>query len=155
MSSREPDQPGEPGDSRDRVSEDEAWASIVANYGEHPEFEPAPEPVVAHVFDDDVDDGPAWSDAADEDDDVFLPGAFVTPEPEPIGWHGWRSVAWIGVLGSPAVALLWTFLVQVTSWQAPTWLVYLLGAGFLGGFAYLVATMPKERDDPWDDGARL
>ncbi|UDY22516.1 hypothetical protein [Nocardioides sp. Kera G14] len=149
MSTREPE---EPGDSGDRVSEDAAWAEIVAHYGDHPEFtEPTPEPVVAHVFDDDVDEEPVWQ----EDNDPFLPGGFVAPDPGPLGWHGWRSVAWIGVLGSPALALIWTLVVQLTGWHAPTLLGYLLGAAFLGGFGYLVATMPKERDDPWDDGARL
>lgn len=155
MSSREPE---EPGDAGDRVSEDAAWADIVAHYGERPELEvelpsviaEVETPVVAPTFGDDIDEEP-W----DDDDDLLLPGSFFAPEPEPLGWHGARSVAWIAVLGSPALALLWTILVQATSWSAPTWLGYLLVAAFLGGFGYLVATMPRERDDPWDDGARL
>ena len=36
------------------------------------------------------------------------------------------------------------------------WMAYLLVASFIGGFAYLVAKMPRNTDiDPWDDGARL
>ncbi len=124
MSSREPE---DPGDAGDRVSEDEAWAEIVANYGDRPEVEAdlvtEAEAILTPVFDDDIDDeiddGTTW-----EDDDLLLPGSFVAPEPEPLGWHGARSVAWIAVLGAPALALLWTILVQATSWSAPTWLGY-------------------------------
>ncbi|WP_300676388.1 hypothetical protein [Nocardioides sp.] len=148
MPSPDPDQP----DDR-HADDDAAWAEIVANYGPQPVLaeEIAPEVEVAHVFDDDVDEEPDWGD----DDDLVLPGDFVPPEPEALGWHGWRSVAWIGVLGSPALALIWTFLSQWRGWSAPTFLAYLLIGAFLGGFAYLVLTMPKDRDDPWDDGARV
>jgi len=38
----------------------------------------------------------------------------------------------------------------------PERMAYLLVATFIGGFAYLVAKMPRNTDiDPWDDGARL
>jgi hypothetical protein len=163
-----PDEPGDLGDqperadgdvsadgpAEERLTEEAAFAEIVAHYGEQPVVSdaPAPESALAHVFSDDVEDDPAWDDL---DDDILLPGDFVPPEPEPLVWNGWRSVAWIGVLGSPALAVLWTVLAQWAGWHAPSWLAYLLIGGFLGGFAYLVLTMPKGRDDPWDDGARV
>ena len=37
----------------------------------------------------------------------------------------------------------------------PSWLAYLLVAGFVGGFVYLVIQMPRGPRDPFDDGARL
>jgi hypothetical protein len=37
----------------------------------------------------------------------------------------------------------------------PAWLGYLLVAGFVGGFGYLVTRMPRGPRDPMDDGARL
>jgi hypothetical protein len=154
--------PSRPGDG---ASPEDAWADIVANYGERAVLEPeavvapeppapappVPEPMVSHVFGDDVDEEPAWED----DDDILLPGSFVAPDPGPVGWSGWRSMAWVGVLGSPALALVWTLIVQITDWVLPELLAYALVGTFLGSFGYLVATMPKDKDDPWDDGARV
>jgi hypothetical protein len=54
------------------------------------------------------------------------------------------------VLG-PFVLLLMTLL-RV---HPPTILAWLLVGGFLGGFGYLVAQMPRGPRDPFDDGARL
>lgn len=155
---------------------EQAWAEIVANYGEWPEAPAADtdtphgtdsdgtDPVgvgagaaltpttagAAAQFDDDVDEEPVW-----EDDDIFLPGEFVEPEPAPVGWHGARSLAWVGVLGSTVMALLLTVISQLTNWRAPSIVTYTLVMAFLGGFGYLVATMRKEPNDPWDDGARV
>ena len=53
------------------------------------------------------------------------------------------------------VALLATIVVTSTDMPVPNWFGWLLVASFLGGFGYLVVTMPRDRDDPWDDGARL
>jgi hypothetical protein len=38
-------------------------------------------------------------------------------------------------------------------WAMPDWLAMLLVAGFVGGFVFLVATMPRDRRDDGDDGA--
>jgi hypothetical protein len=43
----------------------------------------------------------------------------------------------------------------VLGWTFPSWVSALLVSGFVGGFVYLVATMPRGRDRGWpgDDGA--
>jgi hypothetical protein len=38
-------------------------------------------------------------------------------------------------------------------WQFPMWLTIGLVAAFIGGFVFLVATMPRDRGDGWGDGA--
>lgn len=60
-------------------------------------------------------------------------------------------VAWAGVLGSPLVLLC----ALVFGFSLPAWLGYLLVAGFVGGFLYLVVKMPREPREPWDDGAQV
>ena len=143
-----------------------AWREIVANYGDRAELPPddtaAPEPTVVEPgtsyplrfgeFDDDVDEPfePA-EDATDEGTD----DGFVPSEPEPLHLGPARTAAWAGVLGAPVVALVATVVVTATSVSVAPWFGWLLVAAFLGGFGYLVVTMPKDRDDPWDDGARL
>jgi hypothetical protein len=62
-----------------------------------------------------------------------------------------RLVAWIGIFGSPAV-LLASLILQIS---LPPIIGYLLIVGFVGGFVYLVAKMPREPRDPWDDGAQI
>jgi len=137
-----------------------AWREIVDNYGDRAELppdaaavEPATEsgpayPIRFGEFGDDVDE--AFEAPSDPVDDGFVP-----PEPEPIHLGAARTVAWSGVLGAPVLALLATVLVTATKLAVPHWFGWLLVAAFLGGFGYLVFTMPKDRDDPWDDGARL
>ena len=73
-----------------------------------------------------------------------------TPPPLPRSTPA-RTIAWIGVLGSPAVVLV-LLLVQVS---VPTVIGWLIIAAFIGGFGYLVATMDREPRDPWDDGSRV
>jgi hypothetical protein len=151
VSGREPERP-----------EDAAWQEIVDNFGDRAELGadetvPAEQPEaeqpltsrLAHLFGDDVDEpfGPA--------DDAPEFGAFVPPEPEPLTLTPIRTAAWAGVLGAPVLALLWVIVSRSTSWGSPSWVALLLAGAFLAGFGYLVATMPKERDDPYDDGARL
>ena len=41
----------------------------------------------------------------------------------------------------------------VLGWVLPDWVSMLLVASFVGGFVFLVATMPRERRDDGDDGA--
>jgi len=59
-------------------------------------------------------------------------------------------MAWSGLVAGPVVLLI----VVVAGWVPPPWLTTLFVLGFLAGFGYLVATMPRDRDD-WsgDDGA--
>ena len=65
-----------------------------------------------------------------------------------------RALAWIGLFGVPAVALL----TVVASISVPSYLGLLMFCWFVAGFGYLVLTMNDRRgdhDDGWDDGAVL
>jgi len=79
-------------------------------------------------------------------------GHYVPPPPPPLPVvEPPRRLAWAGLLGTPAVALLLVVL-QVA---IPGWFAFFLVAAFVGGFGYLVATMPARPPDDWsgDDGA--
>jgi hypothetical protein len=75
---------------------------------------------------------------------------FVPPEPPPIprGTPA-RRIAWAGLFGSPLLMVL----AVVFGWAFPTWLSMLLVAAFVGGFVFLIATMPRDGGDGWGDGA--
>jgi hypothetical protein len=140
--------------------EDAAWRSIVEHYGDRAEVEDEPPaaapdsadsaPRAPAVLDRSYLDAqqaraeaepPAWSDE----------GHFVPPEPPPVprGTPA-RRLAWLGLFGAPLAMLA----AVIFGWVFPSWLVLLLVVGFIGGFVFLVATMPRDRDD-WsgDDGA--
>ena len=123
-------------------AQDQAWRSIVDNYGdraelEEPEPEPAPEPLL-----------PEQPPAAYEEDDE----GFVPPEPPPLPRLTPPLMAgWAGVLGAP-VLLVVCLLAGIS---LPSWFSLLLVAAFVGGFVFLVATMPREPREPWDDGSRI
>ncbi len=125
-------------------SEDDAWRSIVENYGDRADLDPEeiPEPAPGTV--------PGRDDA--EDEPAFEEERYVPPPPPPLP-HVTpdRLAAWTGVFGAPTVLLL-ALLVGV---HLPAWLGYLLVASFVGGFVYLVVQMPRGPRDPGDDGARL
>jgi hypothetical protein len=160
-----------------RLDEDAAWAAIVANYGERPEVaggtpvvEPGPavvgpvetgEPVEADPFDrsyldaqlarqsrdtPELDSGPN-TEASWDDEGHFVP---PTPPPLPV-LDPRRKAAWVALFGSPALMLLGVVL----GWTYPGWISFLLVTAFVGGFGYLVATMPRGNDRGWpgDDGA--
>jgi hypothetical protein len=93
-----------------------------------------------------------------EPDEVYDPdpwedeGRFVPPPAPPVPLaEPPRLLAWIGLFGSPTLLLV----ALVIGWQLPGWLSTLLIGSFIGGFAYLVATMNREPRDPGDNGARL
>jgi len=134
--------------------EDAVWRSIIENYGERP------------TLDDDEPAAPAEAPSRDVFDRSFLDaqaaaepqpqpwtdeGHFVPPEPPPLPrTTPIRRLAWFGLFGAPALMLL----AVVFGWAYPSWLALLLVVGFVGGFVYLVATMPRNRGDwPGDDGA--
>ncbi|MCW2766913.1 MAG: hypothetical protein JWO11_2872 [Nocardioides sp.] len=131
-------------------NEDEAWRSIVENYGDRADLDP---------------DGPGREPAPPPDDDLddFRPDTvpapaswqeerFVPPTPPPLPRVPRdRLVAWAGVFGSPTV-LLFCLVLGI---HLPTVLGYALIAAFVGGFIYLVVQMPRGPRDPFDDGARL
>jgi hypothetical protein len=157
-----------------RDGDEDAWRAIVENYGERVElddeapaewpsepggpgatqsnsgglqrlFRPLPEPQPEGQGD---VDGDPDGDLDDDELDRFVP---PTPPPLP-RLPPDRLLAWAGLFGSPSLLLV--FLVFDVG--LPSWLGYLLVASFVGGFGYLVATMPRGSDiDPWDDGARL
>jgi hypothetical protein len=170
-----------PGDrARRDLDEDAAWREIVANYGEEPSLRPGPgeatpddassaesapsavepgppavEPVETSprrdVFDRsylDSQDPQELNTRASWDDE----GHFVPPPPPPLPQVSpRRKAAWAGLFGGPALMLV----MIVFGWDFPTWVMGLLVTWFVGGFLYLVATMPRSRGDGWsgDDGA--
>lgn len=135
------------------------WREIVENYGDRPVIEPAPEPAdESHVeprepsaglgpSDDVFDYDDARFEYEEPDEDRFIP---PVPAPMPRARPD-RLAAWLGVLGSPAVVLV----LLLSGLSVDPVIGWLLVAAFVGGFGYLVATMPREPRDPWDDGAKL
>jgi hypothetical protein len=77
---------------------------------------------------------------------------FVPPEPPPIprGTPA-RRLAWGGLLVPPVVLVVAVLL----HWTMSMWLSFALVAAFVGGFLFLVATMPRDRGEGWNDGAVL
>ena len=158
------------GDPR-KLDEDAAWREIVAHYGDVPSVDPSalfdppaqPEPGPSDTHDDPPAEAPAapprrpvlepgWNDPLTTRATWQDEGHFVPPEPPPLPpLEPRRRLAWFGLLGAPVVMLLFAFF----QYRPPGWLVFLLVAGFVGGFGYLVATMPSSRpgDGSGDDGA--
>jgi hypothetical protein len=152
------------GGSADQPFDEEAaWRSIVEHYGDRAEIdddvtdqvsgqvtEEPPTSTTPSLFDRSYLDAQqsraeaepqAWSDE----------GHYVPPEPPPVprGTPA-RRLAWLGLFGAPLAMLA----AVVFGWVFPAWLVLMLVVAFVGGFIFLVATMPRDRDD-WsgDDGA--
>lgn len=128
-------------------NDDAAWHEIVANYGDRPVVDPeavaAPDPQPA----DQSDGHPELAAEA-----TWLEERFVPPPPPPLPRLPFdRLLAWSGVFVSPLILLVATIF-QV---HLPTIVAWMLIGGFLGGFGYLVAQMPRGPRDPFDDGARL
>jgi hypothetical protein len=148
-----------------RDSDEDAWRSIVENYGERVELndDPPSDPVV------DPDEKQGYDaagsaglqrlfrplpepqrDAEELEDEL---DEFVPPPPPPLPkLSPDRLLAWVGLFGSPTILLI----CLIFNFRLAPWLGYLLVASFIGGFGYLVVKMPRSEDiDPWDDGARL
>lgn len=151
------------------VDEDAAWRLIVENYGERPQLDdtsvdpdptgPAPAAVQgAGDSGSSVEDphpGPTDQprhqppdqphDRRNTDDEHFVP-----PEPPPVprGTPA-RRLAWAGLFAFPLLMIL----AVVFRWSFPAWLSMLLIGAFVGGFVFLVATMPRDTGDGWGDGA--
>ncbi len=158
----DPEPPADPG-AEDAYDEDAIWRSIIENYGERPEMgAPPPDPgdgappvEPSPVVEPEPARSPfdrSYLDALETEATWEDEGHFVPPEPPPLPkLEPRRKLAWAGLFGAPLLLLL----AVVFGWVYPTWLVFLLVAGFVGGFVYLVATMPRSRHDDWggDDGA--
>lgn len=120
--------------------DDAAWRQIVENYGERPEV---PDPVA-----------PAPEAPLTEPPEVFhlemYDERFVPPPlPPPPVVTPERRVAWVGLVASPLLLIVLTFI----DYSFPAVLTGGLVVAFLASFGYLVATM--EPHDPDDDGARV
>ncbi|MGA8254966.1 MAG: hypothetical protein WB767_00170 [Nocardioides sp.] len=130
---------------------DDVWRAIVDNYGDRPDLaadnlpaEPEAAPSAPAAAPSSWDDG--YPDA-DWSSDRFVP-----PPPPPIpATTSDRLAAWAGVFGSPAILIVCLIL----GIDLPQFVAYLLVAGFIGGFIYLVVTMSREPREPGDDGARI
>jgi hypothetical protein len=174
-----PVEPGPPfGPSFD---EDAAWRLIVENYGEpvlgstaldDPAPGPTAEPPVraADPSPRPVEDPAPPAPRAEEHDPFdqsYLDAGraegerlarrrtddhehFVPPEPPPVPRATpARRLAWFGLFAPPVLMILAVIL----HLSFPSWLAMLLVAGFVGGFVFLVLTMPRDGDDGRGDGA--
>jgi len=122
------------------MSDDDAWSSIVENFGER-----------ARLSDDElvvpVPPTPA-EPAADVDGEHYIP-----PEAPRVGLaDGPRGPAWLGLIGAPTLFVI----TLLTGLSIPEWLALFAVVAFVFSLGYLVATMHRaEDDDPSDDGARV
>lgn len=147
-------------------NDDEAWRAIVDNYGDRPDLEDPPEAAAdapTASSDPTPEDlpgrgygGPDELDRPDQDEAPFHAeweeDRFVPPPPPPIPQTTTdRKAAWFGIFGSPAILLV----SLVLGIRLPELISYLLVAGFIGGFVYLVLKMNPEPRDPDDNGAVL
>ncbi len=164
------------------LDEDAAWRAIVDNYGERAVLEPptreAPRPTPGQS-----DRGPDLpldavrpverpmeppvaparragdvpGDVPTGVDDVARTSSpdhehFVPPDPPPIPRPTpARRLAWSGLFVPPILMLL----AVVFTWTFPMWVSLALVASFVGGFVFLVVTMPNGEGDGFDDGAVL
>lgn len=151
----------------DPRDEDELWKEIVDNYGDAPSVEEheASSSSTSDPTDDPVDkpdDRPTGESVTEyaipspEPDPLQAiwadEGRFVPPTPPPVPMpEPSRLLAWIGLFGAPLLTLV--ALVTGRPFHG-IWSV-LLALSFVGGFIYLVNTMPGGPRDPGDDGARL
>ncbi len=151
--------------------EDEAWRAIVENYGERATLD---ERADSAPSEDDTDTepedpggpllpGPGLGPSAEDEPAAARPSApydepidhedegFIPPDPPVDLPPPPRLLAWLGLFGSPALVLLFV----LAGATVPQWLGMALLAAFIGGFGYLLWTMPHEPRNPWDDGSRL
>ena len=138
-----------------RETDDDAWRSIVENYGDRIELDDDPPLDVLH---EDLDREDLHFEVPEvrhdrrhtdrpSDDDRYVP-----PPPPPLPSVARdRLLAWFGLFGAPTILLV-TLVLGISM---PPFIGYLLVAAFIGGFGYLVVKMPRGPADPWDDGARL
>ena len=129
-----------------RQDEDDAWRSIVENYGERAELDHSPPDPGPEAADHDLDERDDPSEPEPDVDRFVPPPPPPLPHPTPI-----RLAAWIGVFGAPAVLLV----AMVLALPLPGWVGKGLIGYFVVGFLYLVLHMERGPRDPWDDGARV
>jgi hypothetical protein len=146
----DPEGPAGPGAGSSEITDDPDpdAATEAADRSDRPE---RPERPSGNVFDRSYLDSmhrraaPELNTEASWDDE----GHFVPPPPPPLPvLDPRRKAAWIGLFGGPALLLV----AVVLGWALPQWLVGGLVLGFVGGFVYLVATMPRSGGDGWSGG---
>jgi hypothetical protein len=138
---------------RDPSDFDAAFQAIVENYGDRPRLsepvEPAPEaprpPVDPALFDTSHLGIEEPEPTPERPEEHFVPPA---PPPVPRATPA-RRLAWLGLFVPPALMLA----AVVFGWTYADWASMLLVASFVGGFVFLVATMPRDRGEDGDDGA--
>jgi hypothetical protein len=162
------------GDDRDY---DALSRSIVESYGERPVLDPVesgeeelpggrsgrlPGPALfdtSHLEPEPPPVEPSWhrrdpspdgDPGSDRERDRAREEHFVPPEPPPVprGTPA-RRMAWLGLFLAPLVMLT----AVAFGWVLADWVSMLLVAAFVGGFVFLVATMPRGPRDDGDDGA--
>ncbi|MDQ1103226.1 hypothetical protein QE364_001755 [Nocardioides zeae] len=141
-----------------RGADDEAWRAIVENYGDRAELDDTW----------DTADAAGPPESPESPEDAGTPGGdepdaarsrrpepeerYVPPPPPPLPRPAPpRLAAWTGVLGMPVLVLV-LIVLQIA---VPPWATTGMVLWFLSGFAYLVASMPAQRPDDGDDGARV
>ncbi len=85
-------------------------------------------------------------DVLPDDADTFVPPDVPLPR-----MRMSQVIAWIAALGAPVVFVV----AALTGLRLGGLLSAVVALCFIGGFAWLVTTMPKEPPGPWDDGARV
>lgn len=151
-----------------RGADDEAWRAIVENYGDRAELDdtwdvsdPPEDTGTTGTDDERASDSAAGlrdlDPLAEGPDEPRSPRPepeerYVPPPPPPLPRPAPpRLAAWAGVLGMPVLVLV-LIVLQVA---VPPWATTGMVLWFLSGFAYLVASMPAQRPDDGDDGARV
>ena len=146
------------------LDEEAAWRLIVENYGERPEMgEPTPQapppaepddrrdpPVIDRSYLESVEAERAEAARAAHRETDDEAEHFVPPEPPPVPRATpARRIAWAGLFLPPLLMLL----AVAFGWEFASWFSMMLVASFVGGFVFLIATMPRDGGDGWDDGA--
>lgn len=131
-----------------KLDEDAAWRAIIENYGERASVDdaaqPDPPPESPTLREERLRGlfRPSWNDPLQTEATYEEEGHFVPPTPPPPPRpEPRRRAAWAGLFGAPFVMLV----AVVLGWGLPSWITAGLAACFVGGFVYLVATMPDRR----------
>ena len=157
-----PDDPieGGPFEGGKQFDEDAAWASILEHYGERAQLNETEAPTDEAEEETEAEEKPyrpavlepRWREQHNTEATWDDEGHFVPPNPPPLPpLEPRRKAAWIGLFGGPLMLLI----AVVFGFEYPGWLGFLFVASFIGGFGYLVATMPRTRyeDGSGDNGA--
>jgi hypothetical protein len=143
----------------DREAVDRAFADLVAGYhltAEPPDPQPrqisepeVPTPEPARSW---ADDHPLFHyDMPIPEPEPEPEERFVAPPPPPLPHPAWpTALAWGGLGYAALVVLAASFGLPL-----PTWAGWIALAGFVGGFAILVARLPRHRPPGAGDGAIL